>query len=303
MALIDVVRWEEAEAGLLARRFPPSGEPALRCGSQLLVHQGQAAVFLRDGRAVETFGAGRHTLVSANVPLLQEALHTLTGGADLFRAEVVFVTLRPLPGFGVASPCPFPVKHPRRGWTQVQANGSCLVRVSDPALFVSTLVGGHDAYSMEMLARFLGGSVRQRMSDLLNAHSQSFHRPLVEELYAEATGAMRPGFEELRELCGGDFGRYGLDLVELAVDRPTVVVPRNVSLPNPLPGAAFLEAELRRAPVHRDCCSGCLARVAPAATFCMQCGKPAAECPRCRAAAPRLARFCPGCGYRLPEIA
>ena len=41
-------------------------------GSQLIVHESQEAIFFRDGQALDLFGAGRYTLQTQQLPLLEK---------------------------------------------------------------------------------------------------------------------------------------------------------------------------------------------------------------------------------------
>lgn len=62
-------------------------------GSQLIVHESQEAVFFRDGKALESFGAGRHTLETQNMPRLKDHFNAIAGGKSVFHAEVYFINL------------------------------------------------------------------------------------------------------------------------------------------------------------------------------------------------------------------
>lgn len=60
-------------------------------GSQLIVHESQEAIFFRDGQALDLFGAGRYTLETQNLPLLQK-LYSISTNADTpFQSEVYFI--------------------------------------------------------------------------------------------------------------------------------------------------------------------------------------------------------------------
>lgn len=62
-------------------------------GSQLVVHESQEAIFFRDGKALDTFGAGRHTLTTANLPIIKGLVRLVAGGDDVFTASVYYVNL------------------------------------------------------------------------------------------------------------------------------------------------------------------------------------------------------------------
>ena len=70
------------------------GSAEIKIGAQLVVHEAQEAVFFRDGRALDVFGPGRHTLTTQNIPVLTKVLALPFGGTSPFRVPVVFVTKR-----------------------------------------------------------------------------------------------------------------------------------------------------------------------------------------------------------------
>ena len=63
-------------------------------GSQLIVEESQQAVFFRDGKALDTFGPGRHTLATQNIPILASIFGLPFGGESPFQAAVVFVSTK-----------------------------------------------------------------------------------------------------------------------------------------------------------------------------------------------------------------
>ncbi len=62
-------------------------------GSQLIVHENQLAIFLLGGEALDTFGPGRHTLQTENIPHLNKVYNNVTNNVNPFHAEVYFVNL------------------------------------------------------------------------------------------------------------------------------------------------------------------------------------------------------------------
>ncbi|MCJ7608198.1 SPFH domain-containing protein, partial [Candidatus Bathyarchaeota archaeon] len=61
MPLVESVSWTNATPDQIAFRFP---DISLRFGSQVIVMENQWAVFFRDGKALDVFGPGRHTITS-----------------------------------------------------------------------------------------------------------------------------------------------------------------------------------------------------------------------------------------------
>ena len=64
MAFIDVVQFFDETGKTLVHREPQDGSSAFRLGTQLIVQDSQSAVFYRDGKALDVFNAGRHTLTT-----------------------------------------------------------------------------------------------------------------------------------------------------------------------------------------------------------------------------------------------
>ena len=71
--IFDVIEYPDVMRNELVHRFPEDGPGNFRIGSQVIVREGQVAVFFRDGRALDSFAPGRHTITTANVPLLTDA--------------------------------------------------------------------------------------------------------------------------------------------------------------------------------------------------------------------------------------
>jgi len=85
---IEVLEWQDESGQEMVWRHP-GGE--LKLGAQLVVSESQWAIFFRDGRALDTFATGRHTLTTANLPLLARVIGLPFGGKSPFRADVYFV--------------------------------------------------------------------------------------------------------------------------------------------------------------------------------------------------------------------
>ncbi|MBR2440447.1 MAG: SPFH domain-containing protein [Lentisphaeria bacterium] len=60
-------------------------------GSQLIVHESQEAVFFMNGEALDSFGPGRHTLTTQNMPMVSGIFNKVTGDRTPFHCEVYFI--------------------------------------------------------------------------------------------------------------------------------------------------------------------------------------------------------------------
>ncbi|MFZ1752327.1 MAG: SPFH domain-containing protein, partial [Caldilineaceae bacterium] len=92
--IIDVIDAPDQGPNDLVVRKPELGAGDFRFGSQVVVRESQRAVFYRDGKSLDTFEPGRHTISTANLPFLSSLLRLGTSGKDIFTAEVYFVNMR-----------------------------------------------------------------------------------------------------------------------------------------------------------------------------------------------------------------
>ncbi|MGM9992523.1 MAG: SPFH domain-containing protein [Candidatus Bruticola sp.] len=215
---LDVIDWRPTDPTALVGRVPEDGPADIRMGAQLIVRESQSAIFYRDGQAMDTFKAGRHTLSTANIPILTEFLNRFTsGGKNVFAAEVYFVNQQVITDLKWGTPNPIDLKDPDLGWVQLRAFGTMSIRIEDPQLFVNTLVGTRATYTTKDLNTTLKGSIRTRLNDLLSTTFQSYAsiRSNLDELVA----AMKVKVKD-------DFGKYGVSLRDFFIQ--DVSVPEEI---------------------------------------------------------------------------
>lgn len=135
--IIDVVDHTNVADEELVFRVPQEGSGDLRFGSQLIVGESQAAIFVRAGQALDAFGPGRHVLSVANLPILSGLIGLATSGRTPFTADVYFVNLKDMPqiGWGTSKPIYLEVKT-GLGIMLLRTHGVMEVRVSEPMRFL-----------------------------------------------------------------------------------------------------------------------------------------------------------------------
>ena len=92
--IFDVIEYPSEMPDEIVHHFPETGVADIRWGSQLIVRESQNAIFMRDGKALDVFGPGRHTLSTANLPLLTNLLGKAFNNRTPFTAEVYYVAMR-----------------------------------------------------------------------------------------------------------------------------------------------------------------------------------------------------------------
>ncbi len=136
--IIDVIDHPVVAEEELAYREPQQGSGDFRMGSQVIVSESQAAVFVRGGQALDVLGPGRHTLSTANLPILSGLIGLATSGRNPFTADVYFVNLRDMPQVGWGTNPPIPLMTPGIGVGAVLliTHGVIDIGIEDAALFV-----------------------------------------------------------------------------------------------------------------------------------------------------------------------
>ncbi len=188
--IFDVVEYPTEMVDEIVHRFPEAGVADLRMGSQVIVRETQRAVFFRDGHALDNFGPGRHTITTANVPILTGILGAAFNDRTPFTAEVYYVSMREFADRKWGTPQPIIVKNPGMGLgvALLQAFGSYSFQVEDAQQFVTQIVGAYGTYSTSDIENRLRMMLLSKLQDLLGEtaakHSVVELIGLTEELSA-----------------------------------------------------------------------------------------------------------------------
>jgi excisionase family DNA binding protein len=206
--IIDVVEAPDQGANELVRRVPETGSGDFRLGSQVIVRESQRAVFYRDGKSLDTFGPGRHTITTANLPILTGLLSLVTGGNNMFTAEVYFVNLREFTDLKWGTPQPISLRDSDLGLVRLRGFGQYTMQVADPKLFVDKIVGTQGIFSTAQIEDYLRGVIISRMTDVLGENMKSiFDLP---QLFDEISAAMRAKVQD-------DFAAMGISLRQFMI--------------------------------------------------------------------------------------
>lgn len=190
MALFDLIEYMDETGQEIIRRIPESGSGEFVLGSQCVVREYQTAVFFRDGKALDALGAGRHTLTTANLPILSSLFGMAFGGKSPFRAEVFFVNLREFLDQKWGTPQPIVFRDTDLGMVRLRAFGNYSMMVNNPNLFVNKIVGGQGVYTTEQISGYLRGVIISSLNDLLGENMKSIlDLPAMYDEIAAATRA------------------------------------------------------------------------------------------------------------------
>jgi excisionase family DNA binding protein len=206
--IIDVVEYIDETGKEIVHRIPERGSGDFRFGSQVIVREQQAAVFFRDGKALDVFDAGRHTITAANLPILSGLIGLATSGKTPFTAEVYYVSLRQFLDMGWGTPEPVTMRDADFGMVRLRANGIYTFEIKDPALFVNKIVGTQGIYETMQIENMLRSIIISKFSDLLGEIKIPF-LDLPAKYDEMGAGTKAKVMDE--------FGQYGIALKSLYV--------------------------------------------------------------------------------------
>jgi excisionase family DNA binding protein len=201
--IFDVIEYPSEMKDEIVHRFPETGIGDFRIGSQVIVRESQAAVFFRDGVALDVFRAGRHTITTANIPLLINLIGKLFNDRTPFTAEVFFVSLREFANEKWGTPQPIIVRNPGMGLgvALLQGFGTYSFQVRDPQQFVTQLVGAQGAYRTTDIEERLKTVLLSKLQDVLgettSARSVVDLIGLTEEVGAAVRAKAQDDFEAI----------------------------------------------------------------------------------------------------------
>ena len=204
--IFDIIEAPDQGLNQMVYRVPTTGSGDFRTGSQVVVRENQTAVFYRDGKALDTFGPGRHTITTANIPLLVNVLGLAFRGNTPFKAEVYFVNMRDFIDMKWGTPEPITLRDKELGMVRLRANGRYSMAVQEPQMFVAKIVGTQGLFTTNQIEDYLRGMIISRLTDLIGETMGSiFDLPAK---FDELSGAVKAKVAD-------DFAQLGIQLKQM----------------------------------------------------------------------------------------
>ena len=216
--IFDVIEYPDEMRNELVHRFPESGPGNFRIGSQVIVREAQAAVFFREGKALDSFGPGRHTIMTANVPVLIDYIGKAFNEKNPFPAEVYFVTTKEFPDVKWGTPQPIIVKNPGMGLgvALLQAFGNYSFFISNPQQFVAQLVGAQGAYTLKDIEGRFRTILLSKLADLLGELGTKGGKSVLDiiGLTEEIQGGVRAKAQDDFKALGVTLKSFGVENIK-----------------------------------------------------------------------------------------
>ncbi len=298
----EIIEWRRMRKNDIIFRWP---NDIIKWGSQCLVKENQNAIFYRDGKGLDVMGVGRHTITTANIPILTGILRRLGGfSKSPFSAEILFLNMTKFQG-------KFGGKGQTKDLAPLKFHGEFWFEIEDTQIFANEIVAGQN-FTTQDVTNFIRSKFTELVIDELSGYKLVDTMTRLDETSMKLQTRLADKFEE-----------YGMKLLDVAfagVDTTPEYRERLFFTAQGVSGDGLLTAEtLRRSAEAMGQGGGAASAGASIVLFpqmiemMRQSQSPAAAgvtavaCPFCGEAAPlskgKPPKFCPNCGKALRKPA
>ena len=192
--LIDVIEWTDDSRDTLSYRFPDE-DKAIKNGAQLIVRESQQVQFVYLGEFGDTFGPGKHTLTTDNIPVLTKLKSWKYGFNSPFKADVYYVNTRLFTGNKWGTANPIMMRDDDLGIVRVRAFGTFDFRIVDPKLFLKEVAGSDQNFRLDEFADTMRSRIVSVFADALASAQDSGvrRREPLQRARRGAAAAHQPG--------------------------------------------------------------------------------------------------------------
>jgi excisionase family DNA binding protein len=211
--LIEILEFNDDSRDTISWRFPDSDREIKR-GAQLIVRESQVAQFVYLGEFGDTFGPGKHTLVTDNIPVLTTLKGWKYGFESPFKADVYFINTRLFTGNKWGTSNPVMMRDHDFGIIRLRAFGTYDVRVVEPRLFLKEVVGTDQNFRLDEFA----DTMRSRLVSIFADSLATAKVPALDvaSRYTELGDALLPVINPIVT------AKYGIEITSFIVENVSV---------------------------------------------------------------------------------
>jgi excisionase family DNA binding protein len=163
---LEIIQWQDDSRDTLSFRFPDEDKEIKR-GAQLIVRESQVVQFVYLGQFGDTFGPGKYTLTTDNIPILSTLKGWKYGFESPFKADVYYVITRLFTGNKWGTANPVMMRDADFGIVRVRAYGTFDFRIVDPKLFLKEVAGTDNHFRLDEFADTMRSRIVSVFSDAL----------------------------------------------------------------------------------------------------------------------------------------
>ncbi len=211
--LLEIIEWTDDSRDVLSFRFPDE-DKAIKNGAQLIVRESQVVQFVYLGQFGDTFGPGKHTLSTDNIPVLTRLKSWKYGLESPFKADVYYINTRLFTGNKWGTSNPIMMRDQDFGIVRVRAFGTYDFRITDPMLFLKEVAGSDHNFRLNEFA----DTMRSRIVSIFTDALATAKVPVLDAAtrYTELGDALLPLINPVVE------SKYGLALDSFILENVSV---------------------------------------------------------------------------------
>ena len=215
--VLEVIEWTDDSRDTLSYRFPDD-DKAIKRGAQLIVRESQMVQFVYLGQYGDTFGPGKHTLTTDNIPILTKLASWKYGFESPFKADVYYVVTRTFTGNKWGTSNPIMLRDEDLGVVRARAFGTYDFKIVDPRLFLKEVAGTDHHFRLDEFAE----TMRSRIISTFSESLASANVPIfdVATRHSELGESLLPIINVITR------AKYGLEITSFVVEN--VSVPQEV---------------------------------------------------------------------------
>src|SRR6187431_3625074 len=211
--LLEIIEWTEDSRDTLSWRFPDE-DKAIKRGAQLIVRESQVVQFVYLGEFGDTFGPGKHQLVTENIPVLTRLKSWPYGFESPFKADVYFVVTRLFTGNKWGTSNPVMLRDNDFGIVRVRAFGTYDFKIVDPKIFLKEVAGSDHNFRLDEFA----DTMRSRIVSIFTEALATAKIPVLDVAarYSELGDALLPLINPAVT------AKYGIEITSFIVENVSV---------------------------------------------------------------------------------
>jgi membrane protease subunit (stomatin/prohibitin family) len=211
--LIEIIEWTDDSRDTLSYRWPDD-DKEIKNGAQLIVRESQVAQFLYLGQFGDTFGPGKHTLVTDNIPVLATLKGWKYGFNTPFKADVYYINTRLFTGNKWGTSNPVMMRDNDFGIVRARAFGTYDFKIVEPKLFLKEVAGSDHHFRIDEFA----DTMRSRIVSLFSEALAQAKIPVLDVAarYSEVGQALLPLINTALT------AKYGLEMTSFILENVSV---------------------------------------------------------------------------------